>query len=434
MFHRIAGSPLRRQPTVNIGGKTISACVFLLTLSGALNLWLINERLSLAHTQTHIIQQQELIVSTTVTEQPCPSVNCTSVCNRLKCRNPTLKQRTIGSLDAVSGVVGSAVADVKATANQISSPSESVTLFIGILSGRGYRHRRQAVRDAWASKCQVQGVSACRFVLSQEEVTPLVEEEMQQYQDIILVHGETNYKSILLKSLFVLEHAVTHYDARFILKTDDDAFVNVPAFVQQLRLLCESPDCRKERLYMGKQCRRGKVIMSPGHKWDNSGYYNHTGLATYANYMFGGGYIVSADVAKALVTMEDMVKLKFTPIEDATVGFWLMGMDIRQIDHPKMNTNFWPCCFKPPERATGGKPLVTAFQLDEETEADICSDDPWLILHKLDSPSKMRYIGSRFGACRNATSATVIPGSIAEWVSQTDEQRLRDNRQVVSSA
>ena len=64
---------------------------------------------------------------------------------------------------------------------------------------------------------------------------------------------------------------------RFILKTDDDAFVNVPAFVQQLRLLCESPDCRKERLYMGKQCRRGKVIMSPGHKWDNSGYYNHTG-------------------------------------------------------------------------------------------------------------------------------------------------------------
>lgn len=55
--------------------------------------------------------------------------------------------------------------------------------------------------------------------------------------------------------------------------------------------------------------------------------------------MFGGGYIVSADVAKALVTMESVVKLKFTPIEDATVGFWLMGMDIRQIDHPKY---VWP--------------------------------------------------------------------------------------------
>ncbi len=69
------------------------------------------------------------------------------------------------------------------------------------------------------------------------------------------------------------------WPCRFILKTDDDAFVNVPAFVQQLRLLCESPDCRRERLYMGKQCRRGKVILSPGHKWDNGAYYNHTGAS-----------------------------------------------------------------------------------------------------------------------------------------------------------
>ena len=181
----------------------------------------------------------------------------------------------------------------------------------------------------------------------------------------------------------------------------------------------------------------------------------YAGLETYANYMFGGGYIVSADVAKALVTLESLVKLKFTPIEDATVGFWLMGMDIRQIDHPKcvlapsvialqmggaevyakaafsgvvcavksltgdpyrhcepslrpgngwlqllkweqhhpflalqmperqqnvsltacccrMNTNFWACCFKAPERIHG-KQIVSGFQLDEDTEADICS-------------------------------------------------------------
>ena len=217
MLAKVAGSPRRRSTPGDrhvIGARTLFACVFLLVLSGALNLWLLSEKLSAAHHQTQIIQQQELIVSTTVTEKACPSVNCTSVCNRLKCGKSTLKQITTGSLDAVSGVVGSAVANLKATANQISSPSESVMLFIGILSGRGYRHRRQAVRDAWASKCQVQGVSACRFILSQEEVTPLVEEEMQQYQDIVLVHGDTTYKSILLKSLFVLEHAVTHYDAR----------------------------------------------------------------------------------------------------------------------------------------------------------------------------------------------------------------------------
>lgn len=117
------------------------------------------------------------------------------------------------------------------------------------------RHRRLAVRDAWATACQVPGVSVCRFILSDDEVTELVQEEMQEHQDIVLVHGETTYKSILLKTLFVYEYAVRHYDARFILKTDDDAFVHTRAMVQQLRLLCESPDCRRERLYMGKQCR-----------------------------------------------------------------------------------------------------------------------------------------------------------------------------------
>lgn len=49
---------------------------------------------------------------------------------------------------------------------------EDVLLFVGILSGRGYRHRRLAVREAWANQCQKPGVSVCRFLLSEDEVTP----------------------------------------------------------------------------------------------------------------------------------------------------------------------------------------------------------------------------------------------------------------------
>ena len=49
------------------------------------------------------------------------------------------------------------------------------------------------------------------------------------------------------------------------------------------------------------------------------------------------------------------------------------------------------------------------------------AEDPWLILHKLDSPSKMRYIGARFAGCKNAADPTVVPASIAEWVSKIGE-------------
>ena len=73
---------------------------------------------------------------------------------------------------------------------------------------------------------------------------PQVAKEVEQYGDIVLVREKTTYKSILLKTFFVLEYAVKHYDLRYVLKTDDDAFVHVAALVHQLRLLCHTPDCR----------------------------------------------------------------------------------------------------------------------------------------------------------------------------------------------
>lgn len=40
----------------------------------------------------------------------------------------------------------------------------------------------------------------------------------------------------------------------FVLKTDDDAYVNVPALVPALRALCVTPGCRgQERLYLGAE-------------------------------------------------------------------------------------------------------------------------------------------------------------------------------------
>lgn len=61
---------------------------------------------------------------------------------------------------------------------------------------------------------------------------------------------KTNYKSILYKTYFVMEYAVAHFDVRFVLKTDDDAFINIQPLIQQLKLLCETPDCQNERMYM----------------------------------------------------------------------------------------------------------------------------------------------------------------------------------------
>ena len=68
--------------------------------------------------------------------------------------------------------------------------------------------------------------------------------------------------------------------------------------------------------------------------------------------------------------------------------------DLRHIDHPRFYTWAAPCCFKAPVRREGQR-IVTRFQLQDDMENDLCSEDPWLVLHKIDSPTKMRYIGNR---------------------------------------
>lgn len=56
-------------------------------------------------------------------------------------------------------------------------------------------------------------------------------------------------------------------------------------------------------------------------------------------------YVFSSDVARALVETHAIAPLKFMPNEDATFGFWVMGMNLRRIDHPRAKTPAGHCCW-----------------------------------------------------------------------------------------
>ena len=73
---------------------------------------------------------------------------------------------------------------------------------------------------------------------------------MQYKVRVLLLQEKTTYKSILYKTYFVMEFAATHYNTCFVLKTDDDAFVNIQPLMQQLKLLCRTAECENERIYM----------------------------------------------------------------------------------------------------------------------------------------------------------------------------------------
>ena len=67
---------------------------------------------------------------------------------------------------------------------------------------------------------------------------------------------------------------------------------------------CVSDDCSRERLYVGSMALQSEVLLQAGHKWNNALFHNHTGLRVYPKYAMGGGYVLSGDVAEALVAMQ----------------------------------------------------------------------------------------------------------------------------------
>ena len=193
------------------------------------------------------------------------------------------------STSAAGANPASSTAEVAGSPKGLLAPASSlpkVFLFIGILSGRGYRHRRLAVREAWSAGGNHPPAAVSKFVLSADEATPQVAREEAEFGDIVYVKERTNYKSILYKTYFIFEYAVEHYDVAFVLKTDDDAFVNVPPLLRLLGSLCETRDCSAERLYIGRMIQESEVLLAPGHKWNNAVFYNHTGVSRESVFFF----------------------------------------------------------------------------------------------------------------------------------------------------
>lgn len=135
----------------------------------------------------------------------------------------------------------------------------------------------------------------------------------------------------------------------------------------------------------------------------------------------GGGYVLGGEVARLMVELHERMSLKFTPIEDATLGFWLSALDLRQIDHPKFWTWAAPCCFRSPLRRAGRR-IITRFTMEPKYERGLCStEDPWIILHKIDSPTKMRFVGAKARNC--TTQYDGLSWSLRTWMPERSREQ-----------
>ncbi|KAJ0170127.1 hypothetical protein K1T71_014055 [Dendrolimus kikuchii] len=134
-----------------------------------------------------------------------------------------------------------------------------------------------------------------------------IKEEADKYGDVLQEGFIDSYNNLTLKSIMMLKWITNNCskNVRYILKTDDDMYINVPSLMENLRNRSKEFDGRltkssKAREYMliGDLIYGARPVHDSNNKWYSPRYMY--GGRVYPKYLSGTGYALSSPTAEAL--------------------------------------------------------------------------------------------------------------------------------------
>ncbi|KAJ8962723.1 hypothetical protein NQ318_001121 [Aromia moschata] len=218
---------------------------------------------------------------------------------------------------------------------------QSLLLIIVCTAPANYE-ARIAIRETWGSERYLMVVSTSIkriFLFLQNDVLL----ESDQYGDIIQEHFIDSYNNLTLKSIVMLKIATTYCanTTRYLLKIDDDMFVNLPRLVEMLVNRNDSTN-----VLLGKLICGARPIKDSSSKWYSPRYMYQERL--YPNYLSGTGYLLSMDVAHTLFNIT--LSTPIFHLEDVYLtGICAKRANIKPHNNPMFtyrNLHNEPCEFK----------------------------------------------------------------------------------------
>ena len=205
-------------------------------------------------------------------------------------------------------------------------------LLIMVLSSPYNFKRRSAIRITWAGG-QSDEQWKTVFLVGQgggdtaQNQRLAAEEEM--HGDLIRGAQKEHYRNLTLKTQMGLEWASKYCNFQFLVKADDDVFVDPHMMINHLK----KPDTPKTNLYTG--CCWHKGIPFRGGRyavsWEE---YNKT---RYPSFCAGPAYVLSGDLVPRLVDLFN-VKNPF-PLEDVYIGILIEKIGgVEAVFHPGFRT------------------------------------------------------------------------------------------------
>ncbi|XP_066298312.1 beta-1,3-galactosyltransferase 1-like [Branchiostoma lanceolatum] len=235
-----------------------------------------------------------------------------------------------------------------------SCPDKSeLLLLILVTSAPGNVDRRKAIRSTWGNKKAGDSwrkygdkPATCKivFLLGKTPDNPslnfLLEKESLEHEDMLFGDYIDSYRNLTLKVLHGFKWARDECEPEFLLKTDDDCFINTPLFLKML----QEHRPYKSDFYTGSVFEGSElaVIRDPRSKWHVSEEDHLSDF--YAPYASGIGYMVSKT---ALGKILDVVKsVPPFPIEDAYIGTLAEKVGVVPMDSGRFSKHhgMWRTC------------------------------------------------------------------------------------------
>uniref|UniRef100_A0A1I8MPA0 Galactosyltransferase n=1 Tax=Musca domestica TaxID=7370 RepID=A0A1I8MPA0_MUSDO len=203
---------------------------------------------------------------------------------------------------------------------------DKLKLLILITSAQTHTEARLAIRQTWGHFGTRRDVSTA-FILGRTTnatINEALTQENMIYGDLIRGHFIDSYNNLTLKTLSSLEWVDNHCPkAKYILKTDDDMFINVPKLLQFL-----DAHAKDKRVIYGRLAKKWKPIRNKKSK-----YYISTGqfnAAVFPPFTTGPAYVLTSDIVHELyVRSLHQVYLK---LEDVfTTGIVAQQLGIKRV-------------------------------------------------------------------------------------------------------
>lgn len=262
-------------------------------------------------------------------------------------------------------------------------PGPPPFLLILVCTAPEHLNQRNAIRGSWGAIREARGFRVQTLFLLGEPVgqhLPDLASESAAQEDIVQASFQDSYRNLTLKTLSGLNWVNKYCPmARYVLKTDDDVYVNVPELVSELiqrggpserwqkgREPQEEPTAVHQEhrgqtvplLYLGRLHWRVNPIRTPGSRHHVSEELWPETWGPFPPYASGTGYVLSASAVQLILRVASQAPR--LPLEDVFVGVSARRGGLAPTHCVKLaGATHYPldrCCY--------GKFLITSHKVD----------------------------------------------------------------------